>query len=909
MSQEIPAEYFSEAEEIFERLDRNLSGEDLLKNFESKNFHQLIDEIYRDVHTLKGTSQLFGIESISTISHALEACFGPVREGKIHFDHRFRDLALQCLGLMLEILKEPKNILAIDLELRGKMNGLVTHFMDFVSKKFEGEICLPNDKERPLSSLLKFQPMNMPLPSETVPEIKQEIKPEIKIKKEVSVTDPLPLVENHESSASLNSANNLVKEEKNSPESSSIRVSVDLLDKLMNLVGEIVLTRNQVLQYAKFSDDGKFINLTQKLNLVTSELQDNVMLTRMQPIGSIFNKFQRTVRDLARDLGKDITLVIEGAETELDKSLIEAIKDPLTHIIRNSCDHGIESKEQRKKVGKKESGQIKLRAFHEGGQVIIEISDNGKGLDPQLLKDKAISKGLINEKQAEVMTVQEAQLLIFLAGFSTAEKVSTVSGRGVGMDVVKTNIEKVSGQVSIESTKGEGTSIKLKIPLTLAIVPAMIVRVKAEFYTIPQIKLKELIRIEENSHNYKIEKLQGKDVFRLRGELIPLISFQQIIDNENSNTDDKKKEVINVVILQEGIHYFGLIVDEICDTADIVIKPLASFLKTSKIFSGATIMGDGQIALILDTSGIAEKAKINHRNKNDDKNSLAEAEAQHKRQIDTSSYLLFKLQDEGTYSIPLVLVERIEEFKKSAINTSGNEIMVMYREGILPLINLDEAIAIKKEMVEKINSDDNVKVIVVERKNTPFGIVVKEIIDIVVAPSEVSPQVKKNNAILGTVIHDSNKIVTVIDVFAIIDSILGINREVDLSVPVKKLNILLAEDTAFFFKHIIKSLTALGHKVTHAEDGEKALNILKERPHDFDLVISDIEMPNMNGYQLAKAIREFPATKSIPLIAVTTHFKIVDQQKGKESGFDFYLEKLRIEEVVETMNKISKGRL
>lgn len=908
MNNEIPNEYFLEAEELFQRLEKNLFNEELLSKPKTEKFQPLIDEIYRDVHTLKGTSQLFKIESLAMISHALEACLEPVRRGQIHLEKNFLAVVQSCVDLMQEIIKRPGDILKIDQELRSRMNLVVTKLMYVISMKSDGEFNLKKNSESPLSSqnlevsLTKERPIEKKIEKVFDEPIIEQLRT---VEREES-----PKVENvkaKEVSKTKETSNN--KEDHVAQEASSIRVSVPLLDKLMNLVGEIVLTRNQVLQYAKFSADTKFINLAQKLNLVTSELQDNVMLTRMQPIGTIFNKFQRTVRDLSQELNKDIELIVEGAETELDKSLIEAVKDPLTHIVRNSCDHGIETREQRKISKKKDSGRITLKSFHEGGQVVIQISDNGKGLDPKFLKEKAVSKGIISSQQAEGMSNQEAQQLIFHAGFSTADKVSTVSGRGVGMDVVKTNIEKVSGQISIDSTVGIGTNIKLKIPLTLAIVPAMIVRVKNEFYTIPQVKLKELIRIEEGDSHHKIEKLQGKQVFRLRGELIPLVSLEEIIYPSEAKSVEKKS-VTNIVLLNGEPHGYGLIVDEICDTADIVIKPLSGFLKSSKIFSGATIMGDGLVALILDTVGLAEKAKVTGKSKLDDQQNNEKGGDLDTAKVETTSYLLFQLSAPTAFAIPVVLVNRIEEFKMSSISVTGNESFVKYRDTLLPIISLNKFWKYERENSDTSVQKDSVQVIVVQRKNRLFGIMVDEILDIIDGSTDISAHLKALPGILGAIIKDQSTVITIIDVFAVIDQALGENNDDLKKITMPKLRILLAEDTKFFAKHIIKILKPFGHEITHVEDGLVALNLLKERATDFDLLISDIEMPKMDGYQLAQSVRSIDSLKTFPMIAVTTHFRDTDQEKGKQAGFDNYLEKLRPDELVEEIkNLISiKGR-
>ena len=387
----------------------------------------------------------------------------------------------------------------------------------------------------------------------------------------------------------------------------TIRVDVGLLDKLMNLVGELVLARNQVLQYTSKNEDTAFLATSQRLNLITTELQEGVMKTRMQPIGNIWGQFPRTVRDVATICGKQVRIEMEGRETELDKTIIEAIKDPLTHLVRNSVDHGVETPAARVAAGKDPEGRIFLRAFHEGGQVIIEISDDGAGLDCERVKRKAVDRGLITAEQAARMNDREVTNLIFLPGFSTAEKVTNVSGRGVGMDVVKTNIEKIGGTVDLQFKPGQGSTVRMKIPLTLAIIPALVVTSAGDRYAIPQVSLLELVRLEGDQLKTGIELVLGAPVYRLRGQLLPLVYLNRALDVEATQ---KPNGAVNIVVLRADERQFGLIVDEVNDTEEIVVKPLGKQLKCVNTFAGATIMGDGRVALILDVLGIGQRANV-----------------------------------------------------------------------------------------------------------------------------------------------------------------------------------------------------------------------------------------------------------------------------------------------------------
>ncbi len=570
------------------------------------------------------------------------------------------------------------------------------------------------------------------------------------------------LTENEKSISSNENAKNAAtagKKEERKLEDSSIRVDVQLLDKLMNLVGELVLARNQIMQLSDTHQDSTFMETSQHLNLVTSDLQEGVMKTRMQPIGGIWGKFPRIVRDLSMECGKKIRLETEGKETELDKTLIEAIKDPLTHIIRNSVDHGIENPDIRRDRGKPEEGTLSLKAYHEGGQVIIEITDDGGGIDSSILKDKALSKGLITNEQALKMNDRESVNLIFLPGLSTAKKVTNVSGRGVGMDVVKTNIEKIGGTVDINTTKGEGTTLKVKIPLTLAIIPALIVSTGANQYAIPQVNLLELVRLEKEQTENGIELIQGTPVYRLRGNLLPIVSLHDELGVAKNDTD---QTATNIVVLNANGKQFGLVVEEICDSEEIVVKPLGSQLKGISAFSGATIMGDGRIALILDIMGLAQKAQVIRENQDTNTTETNSADPESIHAANKETLLIFRVGQEGRSSIPLSAVARLEEFKCSDIERSGKNKVIQYRGEIIPLICLEEFFDSSKVLEQK----EVMQAVIYTQKNKSVALVVDKILDIV----EESILVKRTfsrTGILGTVVVQ-DKVTDLIDMEGVV---------------------------------------------------------------------------------------------------------------------------------------------
>jgi two-component system chemotaxis sensor kinase CheA len=553
--------------------------------------------------------------------------------------------------------------------------------------------------------------------------------------------------------------NDVKKKEESKLEDSTIRVDVELLDKLMNLVGELVLARNQVLQYSSLHLDSSFLETSQHLNLVTSDLQEGVMKTRMQPIGGIWSKFPRIVRDLSMECGKKIRLETKGKDTELDKTLIEAIKDPLTHIIRNSVDHGIEVPDVRRSQGKLEEGVLELKAFHEGGQVNIEITDDGSGIDSEILKEKALSNGLITSEQAAKMGDREMLNLIFLPGLSTANKVTNVSGRGVGMDVVKTNIEKIGGTVDIHTALGKGTTLKVKIPLTLAIVPALVVSTGGNNYAIPQVNLLELVRLDREQSKNAIESVRGTPVYRLRGNLLPIVHLN---DELGISGDEIDQTAINIVVLNANEKQFGLVVDQICDAEEIVVKPLGSQLKGISAFSGATIMGDGSVALILDIMGLAEKADLIRENQEQPVAKSKDISQSDKEMADKETLLIFRIGKDGRNSIPLSSVARLEEFNCSNIEHSGKNELIQYRGEIIPLIDLSSFFDSSQHVEKK----ETIQTVIYTYEDRSVALVVDQILDIVEERIIIKRSLTRKG-ILGTVVVQG-KVTDLIDIEGVV---------------------------------------------------------------------------------------------------------------------------------------------
>jgi len=531
----------------------------------------------------------------------------------------------------------------------------------------------------------------------------------------------------------------------------------------MNLVGELVLARNQIVQFTSQSQEPTLLSAAQRINTITTELQESVMKTRMQPIGNVWAKFPRIVHDMAQDLGKQVQLVMEGKSTDLDRTIIEAIKDPLTHLVRNAIDHGIETPAVRRAAGKPEQGTLRLRAFHEGGQVNIEILDDGHGIDIAKVKDKAVQRSLVTPDQATRMTDREVFNLIFLPGFSTAEKVTNVSGRGVGMDVVKTNIEKIGGSVDVLSELGRGTTLKIKIPLTLAIIPALIVTSGGERFAIPQVSLLELVRLEGQQARAGIETLYGSPIYRLRGQLLPLAYLNREFKLDaaaDSAAGASADAIVNIVVLQADGRQFGLIVDEINDTEEIVVKPLSKQLKGIACFAGATIMGDGRVALILDVLGIALHSNVIAEVR---EHAVADKGSAQDRADERQTLLLFDAGQNARMAIPLSMVARLEEFPRAQIERSGNQDVVQYRGKILPLIQVANYIP---GAGAPLAQSDPLQVVVYSEGGRSVGLVVGKINDIVHEALTVKRNAAQNGILGSAVVQD--KVTDLLDVVGVV---------------------------------------------------------------------------------------------------------------------------------------------
>jgi len=767
MSDDIVREFLVESAENLDLLDC-----ELVQLEKDPRNRDTLASVFRTIHTIKGTCGFLGFTKLESVAHVGENLLSKLRDGELALTPEITTALLQMVDAVRQMLASVEAVgnegERNDQELINTLTRLLRGAPPAKSKPDRTAAAPP---EHAVSKGKAAKPSAVdPPPPATAAQI-PSAAPE-------AAATPEPAVEVNDAVSDRGDAPPQTATEGQNPSrgaasESSIRVDVVQLDKLMNLVGELVLARNQILQFSNGKEDAALIAPSQRLNLITTELQEGVMKTRMQPIGNIWSKFPRTVRDVATMCGKQVRIEMEGKETELDKTIIEAIKDPLTHIVRNSVDHGIETPPERVAAGKTAEGRLLLRAYHEGGQVIIEISDDGAGLDSEKLSRKAVEKGLITQEQSAKMGEREATNLIFLPGFSTAEKVTNVSGRGVGMDVVKTNIDKIGGTVDVQSKPGAGTTVRMKIPLTLAIIPALIVTDGGERYAIPQISLLELVRLESEDAKKRIELIQGVPVYRLRGRLLPLVYLDRELRVDPSAKDASHVDAVNIVILQADERQFGLVVDHINDTEEIVVKPLSKQLKGIRVFAGSTIMGDGRVALILDILGIAQSSNVVNEVR---ARALAEKEKETATaQGETLTLLLFTGPGDSHMAVPLDHVGRLEEFPIASVERAGSVEVVQYRGEILPLMFLSEMLEERRSRASlaattvKTANPDRLQGIVYFGEGQRVGLVIDRILDIVDECIQVKTPATRAGVLYSTIIQ--GRVTELLDMPALVASL------------------------------------------------------------------------------------------------------------------------------------------
>ena len=706
---ELTREFLIESQEGLDRMERCLTDLETRPQDAA-----LLGEIFRSVHTIKGTTGFLGFTRLEGLAHRGENLLGLLRDGKV----------LASCGVITGLLHLLDGLRAI------------LKFIETDGNEGAGDdAALIEELEVLHAPAGSAAAVSIPLPGpsarEAGPASIAALKPVAEPARIDSASPVSPVQSPAPPPAPEPAAEQLPASDTGKPRTqpgagtaeSTLRVDVTLLNRMMNLVGELVLTRNQVLQAT--AADPRMTLLSCRLDMVTADLRESVMKARMQPVSNIFSKMPRMVRDLSQSLGRRVRLEMEGQETELDKSLLEAIKDPLTHALRNSLDHGIEPPETRRAAGKNPEGLLKLRAVQEGSHVVIEISDDGAGIAIDKVRDKAIERGLITPDRAAHLGERELLQLIFLPGFSTAAKVTNVSGRGVGMDVVRTNVEKIGGKVELDSHAGKGTTVRLRIPLTLAIIPALIVRSLNQSFALPQGALSELVHISPERAGTAIEWIESAPLYRLRGRLLPLVFLGRLLEPSRACHLSPDRDNFIAVLDADG-RRFGLVVDGLADPEEIVVKPLSAVLKDIGIYSGATVLGNAELALILDPGSIAMKAGIAM-------SSEEEASAQVEESVDAAraEFLLVEVTGRRA-AVPLADVLRIEQLPLSRIEYVGYRPVLNLEGHLLPVEDTGGILAQAAEVQSVESGFEGAQIIVVVCRdgNRHVGIVVSQVLDV-----------------------------------------------------------------------------------------------------------------------------------------------------------------------------------
>jgi two-component system chemotaxis sensor kinase CheA len=833
---------------------------ELVRFEQDPNNAKILDNIFRLVHTIKGTCGFLGLPRLEALAHAAETLMG-----------KFRDDApasSEAVTLILATIDRIKIILvSLESDQRepdGADDDLITSLEGMVDRISVGGA--KPESEHSVGTLV-HQVLERPLREgeDTLDDLERAFRN--------TTIEAEPAKSPKPAATAVDAA---VKEDETGKSANqSIRVTVDTLEQLMTMVSELVLTRNQLLEIVRRHEESEFKTPLQRLSNVTAELQEGVMKTRMQPIGNAWQKLPRIVRDLSNELGKKIDLEMQGADTELDRQVLDLIKDPLTHMVRNSADHGLETAEERRAVGKPEHGLIRLSAYHEGGYIIIRIADDGRGLDTERIKAKAIAQGLISEVDAEKLPEAQIHKFIFAPGFSTAAKVTNVSGRGVGMDVVRNNIDQIGGTIDVKSVAGAGLSFAIKIPLTLAIVAALIVEAGGHRFAIPQLSVVELVRARSGSE-HRIESIKNTRVLRLRDKLLPLISLRQLFGL------DKDTGEINggfIVVTQVGSQTFGVVVDGVFHTEEIVVKPMSSKLRHISMFSGNTILGDGSVIMIIDPNGVAQAFGTNVASQ------LAAAEASESKPAQSAgsstSLLVFRAGSMQPKAVPLSLVTRLEEIDTQKIELSNGRHMVQYRGHLMPLISMSENVRIKGEGAQPL--------LVFSDGSRSMALVVDEIVDIV--DDTLNIQVASENpGVLGSAIVRGHA-TEIIDVGHFLPlAFEDWFRRKEQQVQHRPCSVLLVDDSPFFLNMLTPVLQAAGFVVATAASARDALAILNEG-QAFDVAITDIEMPDMDGFQFAEAVRGNPRIGNLPIIALSSVVSPEAIERGRRVGLHDYVAK------------------
>jgi two-component system chemotaxis sensor kinase CheA len=929
---------------------------------------ELVNRIFRGIHSIKGGCSFLGIKTVQNLTHVMESVLMKVRSGGLKVTPAMVDVLLEGTDRVREMLDDLANSEQVDTaDVFRRLEPFLAAEVTAADPEPEApeEVAQPEPPAEPAGEkkLAGFIPLGkgMRKPVSEEPEVLNEVEvAPASEPAEVEVSRNEPAQAAKSGAATARSASQDV-----------LRVKVDLLNQLMNLAGELVLARNQIVQsldnklnetaageaiataasgaieecrrrlvgtlqdsvhngmigseaaqtladllQREFSEMADRVlqglpnrlselpgmNATMvNLDAVTTNLQENIMRTRMQSVDALFGKLPRQVRQLAKQVGKEVELTVTGNNVELDKSIIESLSDPLNHLIRNSLDHGFESNKDRVALGKPQECRLAISAFHEGGQVHIEIADDGRGINPEIIKSKAVEKGVITGEEAAAMEDREAIQLIFAPGFSTAAQVSDISGRGVGMDVVRTNIADLGGSIDLDSRLGKGTTVRLKLPLTLAIIPSLLVRVAGRRFAVPQISLDELVRIRRDDRENRIETVQGAEVIRLRGKLLPLVRLSKLLGMAVAEEAEAQRRATHILVLKMGANRYGLVVDEVLDSEEIVVKPLPASLKDARCYAGATIMGDGAVAMILDVLGIAEHAGL-HFNGAEALEKVEEHSEGYIDRTESQTLLLFKNASGGeNYALNLALISRIEKIPVRDIEKVGGKEYLKIEDSSLRLLRMQDFMPVAGPLED----EEEVYVIIPKLVKHPMGIIAYECEDVITTRAVIDRENVKGPGMLGSAVIEGEMTVF-LDIFGLFELAEPeiYQRGQQTRHAVAGARVLLAEDTSFFRAVEKKYLESLGAQVTAVKDGREAWRALSDAEAQFDLVVTDIEMPLMDGLELTRTIRASERWTGIPVVALTSLDSDRNRGAGLDAGVTAYETKLDKDRLAVTLEKV-----
>jgi len=823
---------------------------ELVRFEQEPNNAQILSRIFRLVHTIKGTCGFLNLPRLEALTHAAETLIGNFRDGAPVTGESV-SLILATIDRIKVLLEELERNQA---EQAGDDRDLIDQLAQAAAQVAGAPPAAAPKVEEPKAAPARAA-------AAEAASVAAEASP---------ANDSKPARAKAEGAArsSEEGAESRVAHQ-------SIRVHVDTLEQLMTMVSELVLTRNQLLEIVRRHEDSEFKAPLQRLSNVTAELQEGVMKTRMQPIGNAWQKLPRIVRDLSNELGKPIELEMHGAETELDRQVLDLIKDPLTHMVRNSADHGIEEPGRRQAAGKPEKGTIRLSAWHEGGHIIIEIADDGRGLDAQKIKTTAVARGLATEAEIEKMPDAQAFKFIFSPGFSTASQITNVSGRGVGLDVVRANIDEIGGTIDVKTVPGRGTSFTIKIPLTLAIVSALIVEAAGDRFAIPQLAVVELVRVRANSE-HRIERIKDAAVLRLRNKLLPLVTLKGML--KLAEVQDETVSAF-IVVMQVGNQTFGVVVDAVFHTEEIVVKPMCSRLRNIALFGGNTILGDGSVIMIIDPNGLANAIGSS---------AAAQQAAENAREIEQrteaaslESLLVFRAGSPQPKAVHLSLVTRLEEIDAKTIEGADGRHMVQYRGQLMPLVLVNEDVRIKDKGVQPL--------LVFADEGRAMGLIVDEIVDIVEEQLRIE-LASQRPGVLGSAIV-KGQATEVVDIAHYLP--LAFEDWMDWGggrterAPVR---VLLIDDAPFFRNMLAPVLKAAGYAVTSAASAKEALALFEDGAR-FDIVVTDLDMPGMDGFDFTAAVKKDPRTAAMPVIGLSSLASPEAIERGRKVGLHDYVAK------------------